>query len=240
MQTSPQQQNVNVPQQTPSYTPPPPTSPQYHPPSTYGPPVGERLGGSFAAKIGLVVLIISIVGLILSAVVPWYVISASNGTSVTGWYNFAGDKVGGDKEAGDSIPQFIPLYISQRGVDILADRGWLSITGFVLGIVFSSLLFAFGLVRLGRLQKIINTLNITFGGLLLLSGTICAYSGSSGIGLMILWAHAAPKGVSFISVAPFIVLILGFIMIFIAIGYIKREMKGIMPTHPTAQMGGGY
>ena len=170
-------------------------------------------------KIGLTILIISIVGLILSTCVPWYMLG--NGT--TKWIYFADDTLS----------------------DTMVDRHYLSIWGFVLGIIFSSLLFAFGLMSLAKLKRIFDTLNITFGALLLLSATLCLYSGATGIGRMIYWAHvkAALPGMtgSHISIAPFIVFVLGFVLLLITIIYLRHEFKSVTPqAQPSFTHGGGY
>lgn len=41
------------------------------PPARYGPPIGERIGRSPAAKMGVLIAILAIVGLVLSLAIPW-------------------------------------------------------------------------------------------------------------------------------------------------------------------------
>ncbi len=62
---NPNYQQPNYPQQPNQY------NPQYGSPQPMGPPIGQLLQQSLLAKLGLVITILAIVGLILSFVVPW-------------------------------------------------------------------------------------------------------------------------------------------------------------------------
>lgn len=200
----------------------------------YGPSIGERIGRSFAAKIGIAILIISIVGLILAMVVPWamYEYNPTTGEGYKGSYNYDMEKTSGD----DSAPEDFPGSDDSR--NYYSERAGFSITGFILGIIFGSILIASGMITLPRYQNLLHIANTIIGGVMLFPAALCMTSGSSFINLMLMEAHSntALKDLGFdvttsvVSPAGFVMLVMGVILLGVTILLIKRELLCIIPS----------
>ncbi len=206
----PQQQYVQQQSQMPS--PPPPkidtTSGLFH--------------QSPLAKLGLVIIILAVIGLILSYLVPWiYVISSLGSTSV-GHESFSGD-----------FFEYVNVMMVDIGLIFLLALG---VIAMILGIA-------------GAKQKISNPLfslaAAIIAAIAFIPGLWIIIMGIRFVGLNIIAFHSNLLSLSFYP-APYIMLIFGIIFLIIASKIIRRESAALndralnQPQQSQApQVGGG-
>jgi hypothetical protein len=160
--------------------------PRYKHPSgaTHGhrePPIRVAIGKSPIAKDGLILLMISILGLIIFTGVPWIVVEREIDDGVTGTFAFNYDLklVWGDEEEWGS-DEFSPFYD-----DIYKDSIGLAFIGLIFSVVLtiSMLITGINSVSGGFKKEFIHGINAIIGVILLIPGTIITVSGMDFIGL---------------------------------------------------------
>lgn len=217
------------PQQVPeTYGPPPRYQPPYYRPPVYGPTIGERISRSFGAKIGIGILIVSIIGLILALLLPWvmYDYHPEDSEGWSAFYDHELEKMSGD----DTAPENFGGGVYQ---DFYKDRSGMSIFGFILGIIFGCILIGFGMIDLSRYSNLTHTTNTIMGALLLFPAILCILSATSFMNLMIMSIHNSGlfgSDVSVIPLAGFVVLVFGIIILGMAIALMRREIRSITPS----------
>jgi MFS family permease len=232
---------------------------QYPPPRT-GPPIGAIIGQSPIAKLGLVVMIIAILGLILAVAVPWITEEreTGGGDKETFSFNYDLDLVGGDEDDWPYGDQYTPLDEQE---DYIKGSIGLAFIGLILTMVLAIILIV--LVIMAHSSNypkgIFHGLGAIIGAFMLFSGVMVIISGMNFLGFDITELHdnintedlGGEVTSSTIFPAAYIMLILGLIILILSFIIIRGELGSIsvsqpsqQPVHPQTQYpqspGGGY
>lgn len=157
-----------------------------------GPKLSEIFTETSVAKLSVVLLILVIIGLILVMALSWvehsitYKDSWGNEITQSASYDYNLEKTSGD-------PDFAQEFGGGGHItDYYKNQVWLSIVGFVLGIILTSLLLTFVLIgQANHLKNISPILTIIFGSGLLFTAALIAISGSVFINLSLMDAHSS-------------------------------------------------
>jgi MFS family permease len=212
------------------------------PPVRYGPPVGVRIGQSPVAKLGIVVMIIAILGLILALAVPWVTVEQETGSGdkETFSFNYDMDLVDGDEDnwyAGDKLTN------DDETEDYFKGSVGLAFIGFILVIILAIILIVIVVMSYASNypRGVFHGLNAIMGAVLLIPGIMIIISGMNFLGFELAELHANIMSdelgydvtSSWIYPAAYLVLIFGFIILLISFIILNKELKSTFPSQPT-------
>ena len=208
------------------------------PPAQYGPPIGVLIGRSPAAKIGIALMIIAILGLILAMIIPWITVEkeVEDGGKENFSFNHDLEIVDGDEEGwgGDEFTTH------DETEDYLRGSIGLSFIGFILAIVLAIVLIIIGVMSYssGYTRNLFHGLGAIIGVILLFSGIMIIVSGMNFLGFNIAEIHSnsvteelgGEVSTSTVYPAAYLVLIFGIIRFLISLVITKKELSNTSPT----------
>lgn len=211
------------------------------PPGAYGPPIGVLLGRSQLAKMGIVLMILAIIGLVLAAVVPWISVEMEiNDDNESFSFNNDLELVSGDEDLwwdGDE-------YTSSNDMEDYLKGS----IGLAFGGLFLTLLLAIGLIIIGVMAAsgkpssgLLRVSGVIVAALLIIPGAMMIVSGMNFLGFNISQMHSdavteelgGEVTRSEAYPAAYLILIFGFIIFLITFIITKQELQKVTPLPQT-------